>query len=86
MRVTQRRDFDDSDEMRGVCPRAGARVCVVYLQPHSRRTLAAQGRVERDCAGSWRWTRRVREGVDGYREGVIEPLQTSHLEQLNLGL
>lgn len=25
--------------------------------------------VERDCAGSWRWTQWVRDGVDGYREG-----------------
>lgn len=63
-----------------MCSRAGVRVCVLYLNPptltpNPRGRVAAGGgpvqheATERDCAGSWRWTLWVRDGVDGYREG-----------------
>lgn len=80
MRVTQRRDFDDSDEMRRFVRRRSVflsrRQCLPASPgpPWSCVWLQGGGHVqrkamERDCAGSWRWTRRVREGVDGCWEG-----------------
>lgn len=79
MRVTQRRDFDDSDEMRTFMRRRSVflsrHVCLRCLPGTPPACVAAGGglmqhkAMERDCAGSWRWTQWVREGVDGYREG-----------------
>lgn len=96
MRVTQRRDFDDSDENENVhaqeecvpeqasvfvwCIWSPAAVCGCRV-----RTRATQGHGERLCRELEVDTVGQRRGgwVQG---GVIEPLQTSHLEQLNLGL
>lgn len=79
MRVTQRRDFDGSDEMRRfVCRRSvflSRRLCLRGVPGAPWPCVAAGGglvqhkAMERDCAGSWRWTQWVREGVVGYREG-----------------
>lgn len=79
MRVTQRRDFDDSDEMRTFMRRRNVflsrRLCLPGLPGAPQPCVAAGGgllqhkAVERDCAGSWRWTQWVERGWMGTGRG-----------------
>lgn len=63
MRVTQRRDFDDSDEMRSVFLSRRLCLCVVHLQPRSRVWLHGE-----DSCNTRPW-REIVQGVGGGHSG-----------------
>lgn len=96
MRVTQRRDFDDSDEMRMLQRRRSVflsrRLCLCALPAAPQLCVAAGGRTRATQGHGERLCRELEVDTVGQRGGgwvqggVIELLQTSHLEQLNLGL
>lgn len=77
-----------------MCSRAGVCVCVLYLNPtpHPPRPCGCRGRTRATRGRGERLHWELEVDTVGQRRGgwvqggVIEPLQTSHLEQLNLGL